>query len=282
MLKLIIEYLGKISNGRSIIGFFLKKIFKNSKLLKIESLIKLNSTDRPHYTYCVYNAARLAKKLNLNRISIIEFGVAEGNGLASLEKIVSRIEKELEIQIDIFGFDTGSGLVQPKNNFDLPYFFKTGMYKMDIKKLKSKLTKSQLIIGDVKETINNFFKDHEPAPIGAIFNDLDYHSSTIDSFKIFDSDDKYFLPRVFCYFDDVIGSVDEMYGEFSGELLAINDFNKSNKNKKIFLNRNLVAESTQTWRYQIYYFHNFDHPKYNSYIGDDEQTKILKSIKLKN
>ncbi len=90
MLNTIIEYLGKISNGRSVIGFFLKKIFKNSKLLSVESLVKLNSTDRPHYTYCVYNAARLAKKLNLNHISIIEFGVAEGNGyLAASAAIAS-------------------------------------------------------------------------------------------------------------------------------------------------------------------------------------------------
>ena len=153
---------------------------------------------------------------------------------------------------------------------------------MDTEKLKSKLKKSKLIIGDVKETVHKFFKDNNPAPIGEIYNDLDNYSSNNDSFKIFEGDEKYFLPRVFCYFDDVIGSVDEMYGEFSGELLAINEFNKFNKNKKIFLNKNLVAESNQTWRYQIYYFHNFNHSKYNLYIGDEEQTKISKSIKLKN
>ena len=45
---------------------------------------------------------------------------------------------------------------------------------------------------------------------------------------------KNIFTKDFCYFDDVIGSVDEMYGEFSGELLAINEFNKFNKNKKIF------------------------------------------------
>ena len=59
---------------------------------------------------------------------------------------------------------------------------------MDTEKFKSKLKKSKLIIGDVKETVHKFFKDNNPAPIGAIFNDLDYFSSTNDSFKIFEGE----------------------------------------------------------------------------------------------
>ena len=106
-------------------------------------------------------------------------------------------------------------------------------------------------------------------PIGFISCDLDYYSSTLSSFDIFNNDNKYYLPRIFCYFDDVLGDEVSMYGEHSGELLAIKEFNEANKNKKIHLNRNLICHPKQHWRYQIYYYHNFLHPRYNDYLEQD-------------
>ena len=281
MIKKLIEYLGRLTNDKSIAGFIIKRLFKDSKFLSLNSLVSINATERPEYTYCVYNAAKLAKKLNYKAISLIEFGVAEGNGIKALEKIATRIEFELDIKIQIYGFDRESGLSEPQDYTDLPYFFKAGLYRMDKNKLEKNLKYTKLVIGDVKDTVKSFFTKFNPAPIGAIFNDLDYCSSTIDSFGIFEGNSNFFLPRVFCYYDDVVGSENEMYGEYTGELLAINNFNQKNKNKKVFLNKNLVALSNQSWRYQIYYFHDFLHPKYNHYIGNEEQKKIYKSIKLK-
>ena len=46
-----------------------------------------------------------------------------------------------------------------------------------------------------------------------------------------------------------------MFNEFTGELKAINIFNQNNDQKKICLNKNLVANSNDNWRYQIYYYH---------------------------
>jgi hypothetical protein len=57
---------------------------------------------RPNYTYCVYYAALLAKRLNHKSVSIIEFGVATGRGVLFLESIAERIAKELKINIEIF------------------------------------------------------------------------------------------------------------------------------------------------------------------------------------
>ena len=37
--------------------------------------------------------------------------------------------------------------------------------------------------------------------------------------------------RIFCYFDDVLGDEISMYCDYSGELLAISEFNETNKNK---------------------------------------------------
>jgi hypothetical protein len=273
-------FLQKLSENKTLSSFFIRKVFNDSNLLNIKTLIKLNALSRPQYAYCAYNSALLAKKLSYDKISFIEFGVAKGNGLLYLENIANRIEKELDIKIEVYGFDTGEGLIQPKDYRDLPYFFQGGMYKMDIEALKNKLHRSKLIIGDVKDTVKDFFSNQNPAPIAAIFNDLDYYSSTMNSFKIFDNDIKYFLPRVFCYFDDVIGSAEEMYTEFSGELLAIDDFNKITEDKKMSLNKNLQHLDI-SWKNQIYYLHNFSHPKYNNYIDPNEQIGINKSISIK-
>ena len=153
---------------------------------------------------------------------------------------------------------------------------------MDQEKLKKKLSYSKLIIGDVNITLEKFFDKYSPSPIGAIFHDLDYYYSTINSFKIFDNDEKYYLPRIFNYFDDILGTELEMYNEFSGELLAIQNYNLKNSSKKIVLNKNLITSNNEKWRSQIYYFHNFEHKDYNKFIGGAEQEFLNKNIPLKN
>ena len=55
---------------------------------------------------------------------------------------------------------------------------------MDVEKLTNKLEKAQLVIGDIKNTTRNFYRKYNPAPIGCIFFDLDYYSSTLDGFNI--------------------------------------------------------------------------------------------------
>ncbi len=280
MKKNFLYFLQKLAENKTLASFFIRKLFRESKYLSIENLLKLNALVRPPYAYCAYNSALLAKKLSYNRISFIEFGVAKGNGLLYLENLADRIEKELNIEVEIYGFDTGKGLIKSSDYRDLPYFFQGGMYKMDVDALKDKLKRSKLILGDVENTVKNFFTNNNPAIIAAIFNDLDYYSSTINSFKIFDTNIENFLPRVFCYFDDVVGSAEEMYTEYSGELLAIAEFNKLHSDKKISLNKNLQHLDI-SWRNQIYYLHNFNHPNYNKFIDPKEQIDINKSISLK-
>jgi hypothetical protein len=224
----------------------------------------------------------LAKKLNLKKISVIEFGVAGGNGVLFLESYQKKIYDEIGIEIEIYGFDLGSGLSKPLDYRDLPYWFKEGFYKMDGVKLNKKLKNAKIIIGDVKITIQDFFKKNNPAPIGAIFNDLDYYTSTKHSFEIFKNDnDNYYLPRIFCYFDDVIGAENEMYGNFNGELLAIKEFNDENKTKKIVLNQCLISQEKIYYKFQIYYYHNFQHKDYNKFIFYEEQFELSQYSILK-
>jgi len=285
---MIVKIFNKILNREFFpLSFFLKKflITLNEKKiynLSIKTLVDLNLSERPHYLYCLYHSAILAKKLGIKKISVIEFGVAGGNGIVFLESYQKKIYEEIGVEIEIYGFDLGSGLSKPEDYRDLPYWFKEGFFKMNSEKLNKKLKSAKIIIGDVKITITDFFKQYNPSPIGAIFNDLDYYTSTKNSFEIFkNGNDNYYLPRIFCYFDDVIGTEREMYGTFNGELLAIQEFNDENKNKKIVLNQCLISKEKISYKFQIYYYHNFQHKDYNKFIYDEEQSESLKYLMLK-
>lgn len=278
---MLLKIIEKICDNRSLLSYLIKKIIRSFFFLKAKTIVSLNASTRPHYAYCVYNAAVLAKKLGYKSFSIIEFGVAGGNGTYFLEKFCEKVRLELNIEIEIYGFDLKEGLSDPKDYKDLPYWFQSGFYSMNELKLKKILKFTKLILGDVKDTIKKFFDNYNPAPIGVILNDLDYYSSTKDSFDIFNAPDERYLPRVFCYFDDIIGTENEMYNIYTGELHAIREFNKKNEFKKILLNQNLIAKSNESWRYQIYYYHNFLHPNYNTFIGRDEQVVINKELMLK-
>ena len=82
-------------------------------------------------------------------------------------------------------------------------------------------------------------------------------------------------------FDDVVGSAEEMYSDYTGELLAINEFNEKNLYKKISSNKNLQHLNI-AWKINILFTQFFDHKRYNEYIDPDEQIEINKSIKLKS
>lgn len=278
---MFLKIIEKICDNRSLLSYLIKWIVRNIFFLKAKTIVSLNASTRPHYAYCVYSAAILAKKLGYKSFSIIEFGVAGGNGIYFLEKFCKKVKLELNIQIEIYGFDLKEGLSNPKDYKDLPYWFQSGFYSMNELKLKKLLDHTKLILGDVKDTIKKFFDDYNPAPIGVILNDLDYYSSTKDSFDIFNGPEERYLPRVFCYFDDIIGTENEMYNIYTGELLAIMEFNKKNEFKKIALNQNLIARSNESWRYQIYYYHNFLHSNYNTFIGKYEQENLNKELILK-
>lgn len=214
------------------------------------------AVERPFYAYCILNGLIQAKALGYKKASILEFGVAGGNGLVNIENHVLKLAPYFNIEVEIYGFDLAKGLPKPKDYRDLTSLWKEGMYKMDIPKLTQRLQKTKLVLGNVKKTVKTF----KAAPIAAVLFDLDYYSSTINAFDIFK---KPHLPRVFCYFDNVWGN-DEIHGneasiynEYTGEQLAIKEFNQKNKFKKLakISNRN-------TYQNKLYIMHDFKHPKY--------------------
>jgi hypothetical protein len=268
MINNIIELFQNPAPLKTLFRFIIKKIH----LFPYETRIRLSAVQRPHYGYCIYNSTKLASKLGYKKISIIEFGVAGGNGLLNIEYHVQEVKKIFDIEIEVYGFDTGDGLPQPIDFRDLPYHWKAGFFKMNKENLQNKISFSRLIFGNVEETCKTFFDEFTPAPIACIFNDLDFYSSTSASLKIFEGSEDFFLPRVYIYFDDTVGNEIELYNDFTGQRLAINEFNKNHENKKIAIPYHLLARSDgQTWHSQVFIFHDFLHSRYNDFISYEEQ-----------
>jgi hypothetical protein len=243
-----------------------------------ESKLKLGVIPRPNYGYCLYNSAKLAVKLGYKKISAVEFGVAGGNGLLSFEYHAEQISRLLPIEIEVYGFDTGEGLPKPLDYRDLLYHWKEGFYRMDVEALKAKLKIAKLILGNVSDTLGGFFERTRPAPIGAISFDLDFYSSTKSALAILQGMHNYLMPRIFCYFDDTIGSDIELYNDFTGQRLAINEFNEENERIKLGVPYYLADSGyTGSWRSQIWIAHLFAHPHYNTFISDQTQQLSLQA-----
>ncbi len=249
-----------------------RKIVKTLNIGDLDYKIHAGVLDRPHYAYVMLNGARLARALGLMRISALEFGCAGGKGLLALERIAKMVKQETGVDVDIYGFDTGKGLPDPVDYRDLKYHWKSGFFAMDEQKLSPNLEKSKIVFGNVKDTVGTFFEEYKPAPVACIFHDLDFYSSTIDSFKILDANPDRFLPRVFNYFDDIIGGDLELYCDWTGERLAINEFNDSHSDRKFSPAYHLLASREQNrWYHQIRILHFFAHTGYDTFISKEDQ-----------
>ena len=238
------------------VNFFRRLILK-TKLLPYDKCLEYDLVPRPSYGYCIYNAAKLALSLGYSKISVIEFGVAGGNGLVNVEFHVKQIPKKMDIDIEVYGFDAGIGLPPPEDYRDVPYIWGEGFYKMDVPALEKSLEFSKLVIGDVRETAGSFFDKYKPAPVACVLFDLDYYSSTKAALGIFEGDPNNYLPRVHCYFDDLLN-------EYIGAYGALTDFNKSHDDKKL---ANIFGLSfgrvPHHWGDNIFVLHDFVHPRYS-------------------
>jgi hypothetical protein len=221
---------------------------------------------RPPYIWGVLQGAALGKVLGHRRVSIIELGVEAGNGLLCLERIAEHAEKLIDINIDVYGFDTGVGLPQPTDYRDSPNLWFEGEMPMDVKTLSARLQRASLKLGLVQETIPAFLET-TPAPVAFVAVDLDLYSSTKAASKLFEASHDQLLPRVVCYFDDIFGLT---YSEYNGERLAINEYNVEHPMRKICPLHGLryflpPRHRSKSWPDQIYLAHIFDHPLYNEH-----------------
>lgn len=236
----------------------------------------MNEQQWHQYVWPSVQAAKLAKRLGIDRVSFIEFGVAGGNSLLKLEAIAKTLEDTFKINIDVYGFDTGGGMPTPRDYRDMPNLWSEGYFRMDVENLQQRLAKAQLILGPVGDTVSSFLK-RSPAPVAFAAFDLDYYSSTMEAFTLFDAEESLLLPRVHCYFDDILGY---SICEFNGESLAINDFNAAHPLRKVATIRGIryfVPERFANEMWENYYMlHIFDHKLYACNDGNMETQMPLR------
>jgi hypothetical protein len=221
---------------------------------------------RPHFVWGAIQGANLAKVLGLPRVSFIEFGVAGGNGLTALESIAEKLEPVFDIEIDIHGFDAVGGMPKATDPRDLPNLWREGFYPMDPEKLRERLRRAKLHLGVVEETVPEFIES-KPAPVAFIAFDLCFYTSTIKAFRLFDADQSLLLPRIHCFFRNVLGVT---LGDHNGERLAMSEFNAAHETRKISQIYGLqyfLRPRVGRWVDQYYMVHIFDHALYGQYDG---------------
>ena len=228
----------------------------------------LGSTQRAHYTWGMAHAAYLAHHLNIPAITAIELGVAGGDGLVAMDRAAQAIQQALDVHIHVVGFDSGQGLPKPQDYRDLPNLWTQGDFAMDEAALRQRLQHADLILGLVEKTIPQFLASQAP-PIGFIAFDLDYYSSTRAAMALLEAPHHRLLPRIQCYFDDILGFT---FADFNGERLAIREFNQQHPQRQIspiygarfYVPRRYMHAN---WTEKLFLAHILDHPRYNDYDG---------------
>ena len=69
-----------------------KRFLDKNKIGSFDFRMKINAPERKWYAYILYNSAALAKKLQIDQISVIEYGVEKGRGLLILEDKICIIQ----------------------------------------------------------------------------------------------------------------------------------------------------------------------------------------------
>ena len=115
----------------------------------------------------------------------------------------------------------------------------------------------------IENTLKHFLES-EFAPVAFISFDVDLYTSTRQALAVFEGTPNKVIPRVSCYFDDIMG-----FGcnEYTGERLAIEEFNRDHIHHKVTQNHGLQwfvpwRNQRDRWVQQMFIAHMFDHPRY--------------------
>lgn len=219
---------------------------------------------RPQYVYGILQGSALARVLGIKRIAVVEFGVACGAGLVSMERTAEYCERKTGVEIEVFGFDTGTGAPKPGDYRDMPYRFGEGFYPCDRAELAKRLTRATVFYGLVNATVETFIRDNA-TPIGFAAYDFALYSATRDALPLLAAPHSVLLPRTPCSFRSTFGKEN---CEFTGEQLAISEFNASHPNRKLTRIRGLhyfvPPELSGFWTEAEFILHIFDHPLYGA------------------
>jgi hypothetical protein len=173
------------------------------------------------------------------------------------------------VDVAVYGFDTGEGMPEPVDYRDVPWRAEAGWYELDEEALRQRLTRAQLMLGPVSETVPRFLHSTHP-PIGFLAFDLAYYSSTTDAFGLLDAPAQRLLPRVGCFFDDVFGYA---WSDLVGARAAIADWGAAHEQRKLAKIHGLryslpPSQDSLPWHEQMYLAHVLDHPDYDVPEGE--------------
>lgn len=192
---------------------------------RLTSLYKHQALVRPQYYLGIKRAFDYANQLGLSQFSILEFGVAEGNGILLLENLVNAVQtdkKYRDFDVQIIGFDTFEGLPTVESAVDGKSVWSTGDYPSNLELLQS-LVSPELVqlkkglFGDTIPACTDLLQAYPPL---FIINDSDLYHSTVSIFEGLFPD---LVPSIsYWYFDDMALNA---FSEHVGERRAINEFN---------------------------------------------------------
>jgi hypothetical protein len=175
---------------------------------------------------------------NVGKVVAVEFGVGGGAGLLDLCKAAQFFREEFGTEIEVYGLDNATGLPEATDYRDHPELWHKGQFLLrDPDQLRAKLPPyAKLVVGDVADT-TALFKEvlGRDSPLGFVSVDVDYYSSTVPCLEILRQDVSCYLPIVPMYFDDLMKH-HVTYNSWSGESLAIKEFNRDNSLRKIEAN----------------------------------------------
>jgi hypothetical protein len=98
----------------------------------------------------------------------------------------------------------------------------------------------------------------------------------MQAFKPLEADYALLLPRIHCFFDDIMGFT---FSDFTGERLAISEFNSSHAMRKIspiYALRYYLEHppSGDHWPEKFYMAHFFDHELYGRDDGSNKRPAV--------
>jgi hypothetical protein len=246
-----------------------REIIKRWRIGSYPQRLEIDAVERPWYGWCVYHAAVQAQALGHSAITVVEMGVAGGNGLLCLCDHADEVKRVTGVDITIYGFDAGSGLPPSDDPRDLLYCWPPHSFEMNLPLLRDRIgSRATLVIGDVRETVAGF-QPLQTAPLGAVFVDLDLYTSTNAALRILDVSER--LPRVWCWFDDIIGFAENLYSERNGERAAINEYNAIRSQRAFLSPAHCFAAKLvpRYWHQQVFIDHRLQHPAYNYCLSKD-------------
>jgi hypothetical protein len=254
----------------------LRRLLRRWPVGSYAARLDAGAVHRPNYGWCVYHAALEAVALGHKAMTVIEFGVAGGNGLLNLCGHGEEIRRALGIEIVVVGFDSGAGLPATRDSRDLLYFWPSGSFEMDRGALEKRLQgRAELVLGNVADTVHSW-QPRADAPVGAILFDLDFYTSTMAAFGIFSQQN--ILPRVWCYFDDICGYPGNAMTDYLGEREAVKQFNLDPQ--RIVMRDHLSPArafkglTPEHWHEQIYLYHRMSHPAYDTCLSREAKQQL--------